>query len=75
MTLIESTLTGAIGAVIAIVFSVGLIRGWLAERKDVKYIRKILTDGRRPIMNTKDTYHPGMKTTRSAGALRVTSFP
>ena len=76
MSLIESTLAGAIGAVIAtsIVFSVGLIRDWLAERKDVKYIRKILIDGRKPIMNTKDTYHSGMKTTLSAGALRAANY-
>ena len=76
MSLVESTLTGAIGAVIAssIVFSVGLMRDWLAERKDVNYIREILAEGRRTIMNTKNTYHDGMKTTLTGGGLRAASY-
>ena len=76
MSLTESILTGAIGALIAtaIVLSVGLISDLLAERRDVRYIREILIDGRKPIMEAKDTHHHGMKKTLSAGALRAANY-
>ena len=76
MSFSESTLTGAIGALIAtaILFGVGLIRDRLAEQQDVKYIREILIDGRKNIMKAKDTYHHGMKTPLSAGALRAANY-
>ena len=41
---------------------------------DVKYVREVITDGRRRVMGSKDTFHHGMNATLTADTLRSAQY-
>lgn len=44
------------------------------NRKDVEYIRDLLTQGMRRVMEAENTFHPGMKVCIPADALRAAQY-
>ena len=50
------------------------IRQRWANRKDVEYIRDLLTQGRSRVMNAEDTYHKGMNASMPADVLRAAQY-
>ena len=46
------------------------IQKWHLERLDVRQIQGVLTDGRRRVMESKETFNPGMNATLSGAVLR-----
>ena len=50
------------------------IRDFCARRRDVAYIREILTDGRKRVYEAKDTFHQGMDTSSEEDYLRAAQY-
>ena len=75
-SMIEGTISGSIGALVAaaILSYVVFTRDWLAERRDVRYIRDLLIGGRKRVMEAKDTSPKTMGVTISADTLRAAQY-
>lgn len=72
----QSAVAGLIAALTATVI-LGLARfgrEWLAKRRDVKYIRDLLIQGRKRVLEAKDTFHKGMNATSSGDVLRAAQY-
>ena len=72
----NSAIAGVIAALTATVI-LGIakwIRDFHARRRDVAYIREILTDGRKRVYEAKDTRHVAMDTSSQADYLRAAQY-
>ncbi len=58
----------------AILGLTGWTRHCLAKRKDVKYIRGLLIEGRKCMMDVRDGFHEGMGVPISSGSLRAALY-
>ena len=45
-----------------------------AKHQDVKYLRNLLSDGRKRVMEAEDTFHSGMNATMPADVLRAAQY-
>ena len=72
----QSAVAGLIAALAATAFLglARLVRQWSARRQDARYIRKLLIEGRKRVMEAKDTFHIGMNATSSGDALRAAQY-
>ena len=50
------------------------VHQWWLQRQDAKYLRDILVEGRKRVMEAKDTFHEGMNATSSADVLRAAQY-
>ena len=76
VSIAESAIAGLIAA-LTVTTILGLarcVRQWRAKRQDVGYIRNLLTEGRKRVMQATDTYHIGMDATSSGDALRAAQY-
>ena len=75
-SIVQSAFAGVIAALTAtaILGIAKCIRQWWARRQDVKYIREVLIEGRKRVMEATDTLHKGMNATSSANALRAAQY-
>ena len=75
-SIVHSVVTGMIAAVsaTAILGCAKCVRQWLAKRQDEKYLRDLLSRGRKRVMESKSTYHKGMDANSSADALRAAQY-
>ena len=74
--ILPSAVAGVIAALTATVI-LGIakwVRQWLARRQDVRYLRDVLIEGRKRVMEAKDTHHQGMDATSSADAWRAALY-
>ncbi len=76
----ESITQGAVAGLIAALAATvvlgltGYVRQRLAKRRDVRYIRDLLIQGRKRVIEAKDTFHSGMCVMMPADALRAAQF-
>ena len=75
-SIVQSAAAGLIAALMATVILgfARLVRQWSARRQDVRYIRKLLMDGRKRVMDAEDTFHQGMNATIPGDALRAAQY-
>ena len=75
-SIVQGVVIGVVAALVAtaILGLAGWVRHCLAKRKDVKYIRDLLIQGRRCMMDAKDGFHEGMGVPISSGALRAALY-
>ena len=75
-SLTQSAVAGFIAALAAtaILGLTGFLRHRLAMRRDVRYIRGLLIEGRSRVMEAKDTYHKDMDARSSADNLRAAQY-
>ncbi len=75
-SLIESITAGAAAALFATAI-LGLVT-WIyhlvGRRRDQKYIRNIISEGKERVLKAKDTYHVGMKATIGGDVLRAAQY-
>ena len=72
----QSAVAGLIAALTAtaILGSAKCVRQWSAKRQDVRYLRNLLTEGRKRVLEAGDTFHKGMNATSSGDALRAAQY-
>ena len=76
----ESILPSAVAGVIAAVTATAIlgiaksIRNWWCERSNVRHIRNVLIEGRKRVLEAKDTYHKGMDATIPSDRLRAAQY-
>ena len=76
----ESITSSAVAGLIAALAATAIlgltayVRHWLAKRRDVRYIRDLFIEGRRRVMDAKDTFHEDMDARSSAGSLRAAQY-
>ena len=75
-SIIEGTISGSIGALVAtaILSCVVLTRDWLAERRNVRYIRDLLIGERKRVMEAEDTSRKTIGVTIPADTLRAAQY-
>ena len=72
----QSAVAGLIAALTAtaILGFAKCVRQWSAKRQDVRYLRNLLTEGRKRVLEAGDTFHKGMNATSSGDALRAAQY-
>ena len=76
----ESIAQGAVAGLIAALVATailglaGHVRQRLAKRRDVRDIRDLLIQGRKRVMEAKDTFHSGMRVMMPADTLRAAQY-
>ena len=72
----QGAVAGLIAALAAttILFLIEVVRNCLAESQDVRYIRDLLINGKRRVMEAEDTFHEGMGKTIPADVLRAGQY-
>ena len=72
----QGAAAGLIAALVAttIVGCAKLIHQWWIRRQDVREVREILIEGRKRVMEAKDTYNPGMRETLHEDVLRAAQY-
>ena len=72
----QSAVAGLIAAMTAtaILGFAKCVRQWSAKRQDVRYLRNLLTEGRKRVLEAGDTFHKGMNATSSGDALRAAQY-
>ena len=72
----QSAVAGLIAALTAtaILGFAKCVRQWSAKRQDVRYLRNLLTEGRKRVLEAGDTFHKGMNATSSGDALRSAQY-
>ena len=76
MDIVSSAVAGLIAALTATII-LGIakwVRQWWVRRQDVSYLRDVLSEGRKRVMEAKDTFHEGMNATSSADVLRAAQY-
>ncbi len=74
--ILQGAVPGLVAALTATAI-LGIAKGvhqWWAWFQDVRYLRDILIEGRKRVMEAKDTPHQGMGATSSAGAWRAALY-
>lgn len=72
----QSAIAGLIAALAAtaILGVARYLREWLAKRRDIRYIRGLLIEGRKRVLESKDTPNEGMGVVLPASALRAAQY-
>ena len=72
----QSAIAGLIAALAAttILGVSRYVRQRLAERQDIKYLRGLLIQGKRRVIEAEDTFHEGMGTLMPADVLRAAQY-
>ena len=76
----ESLADSAVGGAIAGVFAAGILgvigwlRRWRLRQQETAYIRDLVTQGRKRVMDSKDTFNPGMGVVLGADLLRAAQY-
>ena len=72
----QSAVAGLIAALTAtaLLGLARLVRQWWARCQDARYIRKLLMEGMKRVMEAEDTFHQGMNATSSGDALRAAQY-
>ena len=78
--MMESIALSAVAGLIAALVATGILglarylRQRLAKRRDIRYIRRLLIEGRKRVLESKDTPNEGMGVVLPAGALRAAQY-
>ncbi len=74
--IIHGVVAGIIAALaVTLILGVArLVQQWWNKRRDVRYLRRLLTTGMVRVMSAKDTYHHGMEAWMKADALRAAQY-
>ena len=73
---VQGAFAGLIAALVAtaILGVAKYVRQWLANGQDMKYIRDILVQAKKPVLEAQDTFHGGMGVTIPADVLRAAQY-
>ena len=77
---VESIAQSAVAGLIAALTATAIlgfakcVHQWSAKRQDVRYLRYLLTKGRKRVLEAGDTFYTGMNTTLSGDALRAAQY-
>ena len=74
--IIQGVITGLIAALAAsaILTAVSWSQGLWGKYQDVKYLRSLLSDGQKRVMEAEDSFHSGMNATMPADVLRAAQY-
>ena len=72
----QGAIAGLIGALAAtaILGIASYSQNWWAKHQDVKYVRSLLAEGRKRVMEAQDTFHSGMNATMPADVVRAAQY-
>ena len=75
-SIVESAFAGMIAAMTAtaILGVAKWVRQWWLRSQDIEYLRSVLIEGRKLVMEAKDTPHPGTDATSSADTWRAALY-